>query len=630
LANFIPENKISEIRNIADIIDIVSEAVLLKKTGRNYVGLCPFHNEKEPSFTVSPDKQIFYCFGCGVGGNVFSFLMEQYSFSFPEAVKMLATRYGIERRTQKMTPEQKKRINERESIYAINRQAMDFFSNTLSDSAAGKKALTYFKQRGMNQDTINGFKLGYAPGGWNNLLNFFKKKKVSAALIEKCGLVIPRKNENGYYDRFRDRVMFPIFDVSMQVIGFGGRDMGDSLPKYLNSPETLVYNKSRSLYGIHQAKNPCRQAESVFIVEGYFDLLAMHQHGMTNSVATLGTSLTLEHIRILKGLIGQSGKIILVYDSDNAGIRAAERSIEVFDKGHVDAQILILDTGYDPDSYLFKFGTEAFAKFAGKALGIISFLLESAIKKHDLTVDGKIRILNDLKEPLSSINDKVARSLYIKELAERIDIEEQAVLEKIKEVSAKITPEKQTRSLIQHYKKEPRESDASAEKSLQATGSRLERQIISMMLQFPDILSEVGKREVLEYFEDKTLKAIGEAILDCRDSPANRIHSSSDSSDSRGNVRVSEIMNHIDKKETEPIIAALASQEYSWEMNGCRRLLNQFIQTSQDHRNKRLLERQISEAEKQGDQKLLEKLLIQKQHIAVSKQKQKMTFLRKS
>ena len=173
-------------------------------------------------------------------------------------------------------------------------------------------------------------------------------------------------------------------------------------------------------------------------------------------------------------------------------------------------------------------------------------------------------------------------------------------------------------------------SDTSTEKSLQATGSRLERQIISMMLQFPDILSEISKRKVLEYFKDGTLKAIGEAILDCRDSPANRIHSVSDSSDSRGNVRVSEIMNHIAKKETEPIIAALASQEYSWEMNGCHRLLNQFIQTSQDHGNKRLLEKQISDAEKQGDQKLLEKLLIQKQHLAVSKQKQKMTFLRKS
>jgi DNA primase len=402
------------------------------------------------------------------------------------------------------------------------------------------------------------------------------------------------------------------------------------LPKYLNSPETALYNKSRSLYGIHRAKNACRQAESVFIVEGYFDLLAMHQHGIMNSVATLGTSLTLEHIRILKGLIGQNGKALLVYDSDNAGIKAAERSIEVFDKGHVDAQILILDTGYDPDSYLFKFGIEAFLKSAENGLGIISFLLESAIKKHGLTVDGKIRILNDLKEPLTSIRDKVARSLYVKELAERIAVEEQAVLEKIKEVSAKKAPEDKAKSSIQHYKKEPQKTSSSTGKSLQATGSRLERQIISMMLQFPEILTEIHKRDVLEYFEDNTLKAIGEAILECKESSANRPHSSVETSDSSGSGRVSEIMDHLDQKEKEPIIAALASKEDSWEMNGCLRLINQFIQTRQNHRSKRLLEKQIKEAEKQNDQKRLEILLIQKQQIAVSKQKQKMTFLRKS
>ncbi len=629
MANFIPEEKIAEIRNIADIVDVVSESVLLKKTGRNYVGLCPFHSEKDPSFTVSPDKQIFYCFGCGAGGNVFSFLMQHNGFSFPEAVKMLATRYGIQIPIQQMTPDQKRRLNERESLLAINKLALDFFNNALFNTTAGKKALDYLKERGMTQDTIDTFRLGYAPAGWDNLFTYFKKKRMSSALIETCGLLIPRKNKNGHYDRFRDRIIFPIFNASMEIIGFGGRVLGDSLPKYLNSPETPLYNKSRSLYGIHRAQNACRQSESVFIVEGYFDLLSMHQHGVTNSVATLGTSLTEEHIRLLKGLIGQKGRAILVYDSDDAGIKAAGRSIEVFDKGHIDAQILVLDTGYDPDSYLFKFGTQSFMKSAAKALGIISFLLESALKEHGLTVEGKIRILNDLKEPLVSIKDAVARSLYIKEIAERLGVEEQAVLEKIKEVSAKKAPEGKGRSSIHLYNKASMESGASSRKKLEATGSRFERQIISMMLQFPEILAEISKREVLEYFEDNTLKAIGKTILKCRESSANRIPSSSGAGDSKEGGCVLEVMDYIAEKEIEPIIAALASKEDSWEMHGCIRLINQFIQTSQNRRNKDLLEKQIQEAEKQNDQKRLEKLLIQKQQIAISKQKQKMTYLRK-
>ncbi len=575
MATFIPEDKITAIKNSADIVEIISESVLLKKAGKNYLGLCPFHSEKTPSFTVSPEKQIFYCFGCGEGGNIFSFLMKKEGLAFPEAARMLARRCGIEIPTREMSPEQKRRMSERESLLAINRQAMDFFRHRLLDSTAEKNAMAYLNTRGIKKEIIDSFCLGYAPTGWDNLAKFFTEKKISHTLAEKSGLIVPRKSKSGFYDRFRDRIIFPIFDVGRQVIGFGGRILDDTLPKYLNSPETPLYNKSRSLYGLHYAKEKCRESNSVFIVEGYFDLIALHQHGILNSVATLGTSLTHEHVRILRGFIGKTGKVVLVYDSDAAGIKAAQRSIPVFDKGFVDAQILVLPTGYDPDSYLFEFGSDAFLNAVSGAQGVMPFLIDSAMKKHGLSIEGKIRIISDLKEPLSSINDSVARSLYIKELAERIGIDEIAVLEKIREkTDGKVT--RQT--------------------SIQKKGSRFERQIIAMMLQFPKILPEISKRNVLDLFEDQTLKSIGENIL---------------RNPSYSNGQVSEIINLINDKEKMNIAASLAIEEDYWDFEGCLRLLTQFV-ASRNRREDNLLKK-IQAAEENNNQELLLKLLKEKQ-----------------
>jgi DNA primase len=628
LANFIPEDKISEIRNTADIVDIISEAVLLKKSGRNYIGLCPFHSEKTPSFTVSPEKQIFHCFGCGEGGNIFTFLMKQSGFTFPEAARALANRYGVEIPQQILSPEQRRRIDEREHLLAINRQASDFFCNALYHTAAGRQALAYLNKRGMQKDTMADFKIGYAPRSWESLFNYFNKKKISSDLVEKSGLIISRKNKSGYYDRFRDRIIFPIFDMSQQVIGFGGRVMDDSMPKYLNSPETPLYNKSRSLYGLHRAKSACREAQAVYVVEGYFDLLRLHQNDISNAVATLGTALTEEHVRSLKGLVGENGKLILVYDSDDAGIKAAQRSIEVFDKSFVDAQILILDAGYDPDSYIFKFGPEKFIKATEQALGIIPFLMERAIKKHGLAIEGKIRILTDLKQPLAALKDSVARSLYIKELAERIGVEEKAVLEKIREASAvKTAQDKQT---IYPSKEETNETPSrTIAKSILQGGraSRMERQIITMLLQFPEIIPEVNDREVLEYFEDPILKEIGVAILKYEQASDDHSLQPTGALGREVRGRVSEIMTYIKDKDKEQIIAELASSEDSWDIKGCMKLINQFIDASNGRRCDNSIGKRIQEAERNGDQALLAKLLSKKQQIAVSKQKEKMSLL---
>jgi DNA primase len=628
LAALIPEDKISEIKNAADIVDVVSETVLLKKAGKNFIGLCPFHSEKTPSFTVSPDKQIFHCFGCSAGGNVFSFLMKQEGLSFPEAARHLAKRYGVDIPEGPLSPEQRKRMSERESLLDLNRRAMDFFHHTLLNSAAGETGRSYLSKRGITQKTIDDFKLGFARDGWDYLLRFFSSKGIPAALLEKSGLILSRKDSSGYYDRFRNRIIFPIFDVNMQIVGFGGRVLDDSLPKYLNSPETPVYSKSRSLYGIHRAKDKCRAAGTVFIVEGYLDLLALHQHGIENSVATLGTALTPEHVRLLTRY---AGRMILVYDSDEAGIRSAQRCIETFWQEHVDfrredvfseekadTHILVLPAGHDPDSFVFENGPEPFLASASNSPGIITFLMDCAIRRHGLTPEGKLRTISELQEPLSAINDRVAQALYIQQLAERIGIAETAVLERVRAVADKKSRLSASGSKTAAPANESqkigsaRSAPGSAQLSDVNAGIRFERRIIAMMLQFPEILPEIDKQNILEYFEDSTLQSIGNMILNFHPTSADQ---------------VSELMSQINNEQNESLIASLSMEEGSWNKKGCHRLLGKFMDIRQKLRNNRLLEEQIKAAEKSNDQDLLLSLLSKKQKMAVRSERQKMAIL---
>jgi DNA primase len=628
LAIFIPEEKISEIKNAADIVDIVSESVLLKKAGKNYIGLCPFHSEKTPSFTVSPDKQIFHCFGCSTGGNVFSFLMKQEGYSFPEAARHLAKRYGVDIPDRPLSPEQKKKIGERESVLDINRRAGDFYHQTLLNSTAGQIARSYLSKRGISQKTIVDFKLGYARDGWDHLLRFFSNKRISTMLLEKSGLILTRKNKSGHYDRFRNRVIFPIFDVNSQVVGFGGRVLDDALPKYLNSPETAIYNKSRSLYGIHRAKDKCRATGTVYIVEGYLDLLALHQHGIENSVATLGTALTADHVKLLTRY---ARRMILVYDSDEAGIRSAQRCIETFWKEHVDfrredvfsedkadTHILVLPTGHDPDSYIFEHGPEAFIAAASDSPGIITFLMDCAARKHGLTTEGKIRVISELQEPLAAINDPIAQAIYIQQLAERLGIAESAVLERIRAVA--IRPSRTT--VFAGQKGAPAGGLPKREAAISNSGAagppgvnagiRFERQIIAMMLQFPEILPEINRLSVLKYFENSDLESVGNMVLKFNPTTADQ---------------ASELISRIENEAQQTLIASLAMADESWNRKGCLRLLGKFVDTRHKLRSGSLLEEQIKAAEKRHDHALLLTLLNKKQKMAERSEKQKMAIL---
>lgn len=612
---FIPEDKVLEIKNSADIVEIVSESVLLKKTGKNYVGLCPFHSEKTPSFTVSPQKQIFYCFGCAAGGNIFSFIMKRDGISFPEAARILSKQYGINIPVKTMSKEQEIQRSEREKLFEANRQAMVFFCNNLFSGPSGKLAMQYLNKRGISQETIKIFRIGYAPEGWNNINNFFQKKKIPFDIVEKAGLIVKREKKDGCYDRFRNRIIFPIFNVNMHVIGFGGRVLGDDLPKYLNSPETPIYNKSSSLYGLHRARQKCRETETVYIVEGYFDLLALHQNGIQNSVATLGTSITTEHVHILRNIIGKDGHVVLVFDSDDAGMKAALRSLGIFMNAEVDAKIMLLPSGHDPDSYLFEFGYQSFFDIGKSAKSLISFLIDTLIDKYGLSVEGKIRVISEMRETLASIDDGVARSLYIKELSERVGIQENAVLEKVRELSFRNRSSTKKNAFLNdefvrsHRTKGYQKADK--KKSFHGKWAKLEQQIIAMMLQFPPVLSEIDERGILDLFEDSRLKAIGDLILAQQD---------------RSDINIVDVINLVDDSEEKGIVASMAFGENKWDYDGCLNILNRF--ESKRNKKENTLVNKIKEAEKNNDFELVSKLLSKKQKLAVLSEKKKMALLK--
>ncbi len=579
---YIPEEKVSEILNTSDIVDIVSESVILKKSGRNYFGLCPFHSEKTPSFSVNPSKQIFHCFGCSAGGNALSFVMKYHGVSFPQAAAMLVRKYNITIETKEIDPAKKKQIHLKESLFRLNKQVMTYFHEELKTSKRSDKARNYLNKRGLSDDMIQEFKIGFSPDAWESVVRLLKQKKVSRNTAVQSGLILKREKTDGYYDRFRNRVMFPIFDINMQVAGFGGRVMDDAMPKYMNSPETPVYNKSRILYGLHAAKQYCRQEGVLYIVEGYFDFLSLFQHGIKNTVASLGTALTPDHIRILKGY---ASKMILVFDSDAAGISAAKRSIKLFYKEGVDTRVLVLPDGNDPDSYVQKHGPEAFKTLAENAGSVMQFLLQVSIDTHGLSVEGRVKVLNDMKVYLSQVQDSALRSLYVKELAETLNIDEKAVLEKVRGQIQNRTAKKKV-SADENMVPERLESDPR------------EEQMISMMLHYPEIIDQVKNTKVLDSFYSERLKRLGKKILAVKPGE---------------HGFVTTVMAHMKKNEDQAKIAALAMNDgfseqdfHSSALSIIQRILR--VRKKQDN----IITNKIISAEKGSDSELMT-LLKQKQ-----------------
>ena len=402
------DRTLDEIKDRLDIVDLISEYVNLKKAGQNWKGLCPFHTEKTPSFTVSPAKQIFHCFGCGSGGDIFTFLTRYESLTFPEALKILATRAGV---TIKTFQKGADTTGEKETLLTIHRDALEFFQQYLRKNA---KAIEYLKERGISSNAQNLFSLGFAPRSWNALLSFLERKGHKADTIKKAGLVT--KGTKGYYDTFRGRIIFPIHDHKGDVVAFGGRSIDGSDPKYLNSPETLIFNKRRVLYGLHYAKDSIKKTGHALLMEGYLDVITAHIHGFKNALAPLGTALTQEHDKLIRRF---TEDVIIIFDSDPAGIKAAKNTANILLESGLNVRILSMPENQDPDSFLQQKGDKEFQELVEHPLSIVDFFMLQKGERRS-----KIR---ETLEAISKAPDKILQGEYIKALSEKLNANERDV-----------------------------------------------------------------------------------------------------------------------------------------------------------------------------------------------------------
>lgn len=499
MRKFIPQEQVQEIQRVTDIVSIISEYVHLKHAGKNFIGLCPFHAEKTPSFTVNPERQFFKCYGCGAGGSVFTFIMKQEGVEFTDAVRLLAERANITINEANTASDKQAQI-QKTRLYEANDFAASFFHEFLTRSDGGKHVRDYLSKRKIDAQSINKFKLGYSPDSWDSLLREAAKKDISRETLEKAGLVLPKnppKAGMGYYDRFRNRLMFPIVDARQKVIGFGARTLDDSMPKYLNSAETPLFNKSRTLYGIHPAKGPILKHRKAMLMEGYTDVIMAHQHGIDWAIAIMGTSLTREHIKILRQYCDS---VILVLDGDTAGLNSSDRNLDVFVEEDLDVSIVQLPEGYDPCDFLIKEGSEKFMDYVQKALDFFSFKMQIAAQKWNLnTVSGKAAAIDNVLSAAMKMPDIRKRDLIIKMVAEEMEIDEKKLRKHLAELE-KTKARPRGTSMVE----EPAKLDASL---------LAQKEILGIVLlhneAIPKVLSEVG----LEAFSNERLYKIAEKVF---------------------------------------------------------------------------------------------------------------------
>lgn len=439
----IPEDVINRIRERADILEVVGSYLTLTKAGQNFKGLCPFHSEKTPSFTVSPSRQMFHCFGCGEGGNVFTFLMKIDGTTFPAAVRALGEKYGIavERET---SPAARQQTEAKERLFSLNRQAAEFFQRTLLSDKTGALAQAYLKQRGIMPETIERFSLGFAPLGWDTTLRVLTKGGTKLEDLASSGLVVPREQgqrhagDPGFYDRFRSRVMFPIRDLQKRIIGFGGRIIDDGQPKYLNSPETPLFSKGRTLYGLDHARDGIAEHQQIMIVEGYFDTIALHQAGVTNAVATLGTALTPEHVELIRRF---ATSVVLLFDPDTAGIRAALRSMDLFLGSGLSVQVGSLPAGDDPDTFIRARGADAFTALISQAPSLLEFTVRGSLKcGRNGSIEDRVRSVEEVMALLQKLTNPVEKSASLRLVADELGLDEKLLLERYHSLAKRNRP----------------------------------------------------------------------------------------------------------------------------------------------------------------------------------------------
>lgn len=419
MKGYINEEDIEIIRDTANIVDIVSDYLPLKKSGANYVGLCPFHNEKTPSFTVSDTKQFFHCFGCGEGGDVVTFIMKKENLDFPDAVKFLADKLGIA--IQEKMPKDKKIYNEKLKAYEINREAARFFYSNLNNS---KSSLDYLYSRGIPNKVIKQFGLGYSLDSWESLYRHLKSKGYEEELIEKLGLIGKRSSGNGYYDKFRNRIIFPIIDVKGKVIGFGGRVLDDSMPKYLNSQETIVFNKGNHLYGLNLL-NKFSDKKKIILVEGYMDVISLFNSGINYSVASLGTALTERQSKLLKRY---GREVYICYDSDEAGIKATEKAVHILFKADINPKIIVLEDYKDPDDFIRAEGLKKLENKLKESYNYVDYMIYINKLKYNLNeAEDKIKFTIEISKAIRSLRNHIEKDVYIDKISKEMNISKAAI-----------------------------------------------------------------------------------------------------------------------------------------------------------------------------------------------------------
>ena len=537
---FYPEDIVEEVRTKNDIVDIVSGYVKLQKKGSNYFGLCPFHNEKSPSFSVSPSKQMYYCFGCGAGGNAITFLMEYENYSFPEALQVLADRAGVELPKEEMTKEARAQADLRATLLEINKLAANYFYYQLKQPQ-GKLGYDYLAGRKLSDATILHFGLGFANKTSDDLYRYLKSKGYKDEILKETGLV--SIEERGTHDKFWNRVMFPIMDVNNRVIGFGGRVMGDGTPKYLNSPETRLFDKSRNLYGLNYARSS--RKKYMLICEGYMDVIAMHQAGFTNAVASLGTAFTSQHAMLIKRYTDQ---VILTYDSDGAGVKAALRAIPILKEVGISCKVLNMKPYKDPDEFIKNMGAEAFQERIDQAQN--SFLFEIEVLKRDYNLEDpeqKTNFYNAVARKLLEFPEALERDNYTQAVAREQFIPYQELKQLVSRLSSRIVPGAEQTQPREEFS--PRERKKEKEDGTRQS----QRLLLTWLIEDPKLFDKIEGIITPDDFREDLYHQVAQMVFDGH---------------TRGDVNPAGILNHfINDEEQYKEVAALFNASLKESLN---------------------------------------------------------------
>ena len=543
MAGRIPQHFIDDLLARVNIVDVIDGRVKLKRAGKNYSGLCPFHKEKSPSFSVSPDKQFYYCFGCGAGGNALGFLMEYDRLNFPEAVEELAKLAGVDVPRDEGRPADHQREQEIKRQFEALEHSNRYFQDMLRSSSERERAIGYLKQRGLSGQIAAAFGIGYAPPGWDNLLQHFAHLENAAPLLEQSGMVIHNEDKQRYYDRFRDRIMFPIRDVRGRVLGFGGRVLGDDKPKYLNSPETPTFHKGRELYGLYEARKHSNQLDRLLIVEGYMDVVSLAQHGIHWSVATLGTATTAQHLERLFKLVPE---VIFCFDGDAAGRQAAQRALGVtlpVIRDGQEARFLFLPDGEDPDTLVRREGETAFSQRVSQALPLSEFFFRQLSDEADLSsMDGRARFSNQALPLIQSMQPSLLKQMMLDRICEITGLSLEQIssvidLHQATSTPAPISAEKASQPASTPNPYQQIRPAPVRNKPTQSEHRNLVNQAISILLHRPDLARSTAPAadfvsisetnigvliRLLHYLQQEPEGSLGTLLVDWQDDPDHR------------------------------------------------------------------------------------------------------------